>query len=316
MTGSVEPYIVDRAAVAAEAEANFGHPRFDEAVALYAAAGMDPPSEDPRLAKLVCNVARYTLAVAVLHLDATGGPNGRGATAANLRQMLTTGQFASDGWVKSAVRVFARAGYFDRHPAVDDRRSIRVTPSETMIRIAQEAIAPKLAVIELLSPLPLPAEELARFPGFIAAMATHTIVPYLTDGFTELEGFPEIRELVRRDYGYVVYCVIVASMRREPDGATIAEVPSLPLARRFGMSRNQSRAILESCRAAGLITEIGRGGHRIALAPHFADRCRRYVAFEVACWSRMIRAAAHDVGLAIPPPATSALRRPRPRQRR
>ena len=218
MRGSVGPYIVDRAAIAAEAAANFRHPRFDEAVALYAAAGMDPPSEDPRLAKLVCNVARYTLAVAVLHLDATGGPNGLGATAANLRQMLTTGGFASDGWVKNAVRVFARAGYFDRYPASGDRRAIRVAPSETMIRIAQQAMVPKLAVIELLSPLPTPAEKLIHFPGFVGAMSTHTIVPYLTDGFTELEGFPEIRELVRHDYGYVVYCVIVASMRRAPDG--------------------------------------------------------------------------------------------------
>ena len=142
---TVEPYIVDRAAFAAEAEGNFRHPRFDEAVARYAAAGMDPPSVDPRLAKLVRHVARYTLAVAVLYLDATGGPNGGGATAANLRQMLTTGGFASDGWVKNAVRVFARAGYFYRYPASGDRRTIRVAPSGMMIRIAQELMAPKLA---------------------------------------------------------------------------------------------------------------------------------------------------------------------------
>lgn len=128
-------------------------------------------------------------------------------------------------------------------------------------------------------------------------MATHTIVPYLTDGFTELEGFPEIRELVRRDYGYVVYCVIVASMRREPDGTAVAEVPSLSLARRFGMSRNQSRTILESCRAEGQIIAISRGGHEVTLAPHFADVCRRYVAFDIACWNRMVRAAAADIGL-------------------
>jgi hypothetical protein len=297
MPANVEPYVVDRAAFAAEAEANFRHPRFDEAVALYAAAGMDPPSEDPRLAKLVCHVARYTLAVAVLYLDATGGPNGGGATAANLRQMLTTGGFASDGWVKNAVRVFARAGYFERLPASGDRRTIRVAPSEMMIRLAQESMAPKLAAAGLLSPLPLPAEELVRVPGFIGAMAIHCIVPYLTDGFTELEGFPEIRELVRRDYGYVVFCVIVASMRRAEDGTIVAEVPSLPLSRRFGMSRNQSRNILESCRAAGQITAIGRGGHQAILSPDFADLCRRYVAFDIAYWNRIVRASATDLSL-------------------
>ena len=42
MRPTVERYIVDRAAIAAEAEAYFRHPRFDEAVARYAAAGMDP----------------------------------------------------------------------------------------------------------------------------------------------------------------------------------------------------------------------------------------------------------------------------------
>lgn len=306
MRTAVEPYIVDRAAVAAEAEGNFRHPRFDEAVARYAAAGTEPLSGGPRSAKLICNVARYTLAVAVLHLDRTGGPNGKGATAAGLREMLTTGQYASDGWVKTAVRVFARAGYFDRRPATGDRRAIRVAPSETMIRLAREAIAPKLAVIGLLSPLPLPAGELAGYPGFIAAMATHTIVPYLTDGFTELEGFPEIRELVRHDYGYVVYCVILATMRRGADGAIVAEVPSLALARRFGMSRNHSRNILETCRAAGLITAIGRGAHQVTLAPHFADLCRRYVAFDIACWNRMVRAAAADLGIPVQSPGAFA----------
>jgi hypothetical protein len=299
---AVGPYVVDREAVALEAEAYFRHPRFDEAVARYAAAGTEPLSGGPRSAKLICHVARYTLAVAVFHLDATGGPNGTGATASNLRLMLTTGQYASDGWVKNAVRVFARAGYFDRYPASHDRRAIRVVPSNKMIHVAQEAIAPKLAVIGLLSPLPLPAEDLARYPGFVAAMATHTIVPYLTDGFTELEGFPEIRELVRHDYGYVVYCVIVGSMRREPDGAIVAKVPSLSLSRRFGMSRNQSRNILESCRAAGQIVSIGRGGHQVTLSPEFAELCRRYVAFDIACWNRMVRAAAADVGLPVQPP--------------
>jgi len=293
----VEPYVVDRAAIAAETEANLRHPRFEEALVRYAAAGMDPPSEDPRLAKLVCHVARYILAVSVLYLDSTGGPNGMGATAANLREMLTSGGFASDDWVKNAVRVFERAGYFQREPASADRRAKRVSPSATMMRIAENAVAPKLQVVGMLSPLPLPAEEMARYPGFVAAMATHTIVPYLTDGFTELEGFPEIRELVRRDYGYVVFCVIVASMRRQADGSAIAEVPSLPLARRFGMSRNQSRAILEACRANGLVTAIGRGGHEVVLSPEFADLCRRHVAYDIACWHRLARAAAAELGL-------------------
>jgi hypothetical protein len=293
----VLPYIVDRAAIAAEAEANLRDPRFEEAAALYAAAGIDPIAENPRLGKLICQVARYTLAVAVLHLDATGGPNGEGATASNLRTMLTTGQFASDGWVKHGVRVFARAGYFDRFPASGDRRTIRVVPSEMMIRIAQEAIVPTLASIGVMAPLPLPAEELVRTPGFIPAMATHTIVPYLTDGFTSLEGFPEIRELVRRDYGWPVYCAIVASMRREPDGTIVAEVPALALSRRIGMSRNQSRYILETFREAGQIIEIGRGGHRVTLAPHFADVCRRHVAYDLACWNRVVRAASRDLGL-------------------
>jgi hypothetical protein len=63
------------------------------------------------------------------------------------------------------------------------------------------------------------------------------------------------------------------------------------------MSRNQSRSILETCRAGGQIIAIGRGGHQVTLAPHFADLCRRYVAFEIACWHRMVRAAAGDLGL-------------------
>ena len=260
-----------------------------------------PPSEDPRLAKLVCNVARYTLAVAVLHLDATGGPDGSGATAAGLRAMLTTGQFASDGWVKNAVRVFARAGYFERHPARGDRRAIRVAPSEMMIRIAQEAMMPKFAAMELLSPLPLPAEELARYPGFIAAMATHAIVPYLTDGFTELEGFPEnSRACPSRLWLRGVLCNrrqhAARGGRRHRRGGAL----SLALA----ALRHVAQPVAEHprsvpCRRPDHRDRPGRppGDAGPAVRRSLPSLCR----LRHRLLNRMVRAAARDVGLATRP---------------
>jgi hypothetical protein len=293
----VPPYSVDRAAVMAETETISRHPDFGEALRRYAAAGLDRFEAEPRAAKMICQVARYTLALAVLHLESTGGPDGVGATAARLRVMLTKGDFAAAGWVKNAVRVFQRAGYLAQRPSGRDRRLKRVAPSDEMIKIAREALAPMLHAIECVAPLPLPAARLAYVEGFIGAAASHTIVPYLTDGFTPLEAFPEIRVLLLHDYAFILLCHLIRTMRRTPDGAMVAEAPSLALSRRFGMPRSQVRNLLAVARHAGWIEAVGRGGHEVTLSPQFADLCERWVAHDLACWSRVARAASRDLGV-------------------
>jgi hypothetical protein len=294
---SVPPYRVDRAAVAADTSAILRHPDFREAVSRYSAAGLDRFEGDPHTAKMICQVARYTLALAIFHLDTTVGEDGVGASAARLRAMLTTGDFASAGWVKGAVQVFLRAGYLDRRPPPGDRRFKRVAPSARMVAIAEEAMTPMLHAVDCVAPLPLPAAELARVPGFIGAAASHTIVPYLADGFTPLEAFPEIRVLLLHDFGFVVLCRLIRTMRRTPRGKIVAEVPSVVLSRQFGMSRAQARNVLSICRNAGWITAMERGGRRIVIIPHFAELCERWVAHDLACWNRVVRAACSDLEL-------------------
>jgi hypothetical protein len=297
---SVPPYSVDRAAVMVETEAIRRHPDFGEALARYAAAGLDRFDGEPRAAKLICQVARYTLALAVLHLDSADGADGAGANATRLRVMLTKGDFAAAGWVKNAVRVFQRAGYLAERPSGSDRRFNPVAPSPEMIKIAQEALAPMLHAVECVAALPLPAARLARAPGFIGAAASHTIVPYLHDGFTPLEAFPEIRVLLLHDYAFLVLCHLIRTMRRTPEEAIVAQAPSLALSRRFGMSRAQARNLLGVAGDAGWIEAVGRGGHEVALSPQFADLCERWVAHDLACWSRVARAASRDLGLCRP----------------
>jgi hypothetical protein len=295
----VPPYLVDRGAVAAETEAILRHPDFGEARSRYAAAGLDRFDGDPRAAKMMCQVARYTLALAILHLESSAGPDGPGASAAQLRAMLTAGEFASAGWVKHAVRVFHRVGYLDRQPSRDDRRFKRIVPSAEMVSLAVEAMALMLHAVDCVAALPLPAAELARTPGFIGAAASHTIVPYLADGFSPLEAYPEIRRLVLHDFGFVVLCWLIRSARRTADGALVAQAPSVVLSRRFGMSRAQARSVLMICREAGGVLAMSRGGHQVALSPQFADLCDRWVAHDLACWSRIVRAAARDLGLGV-----------------
>jgi hypothetical protein len=296
MSKSHPPYRVDRAAVAATASAIRRHPDFREAVTRYAAAGLDRFEGDPRTTKMVCQTARYILALSILHLHATAGEDGVGASASRLRAMLTNGGFASAGWVKGAVHVFLRAGYLDRRALPGDRRFKLVTPSARMTAIAEEAMTPMLHAVDCVVPLPLSAAELARAPGFIGAAASHTVVPYLTDGFTPIEAFPEIRVLLHHDFGFVVLCHLIRTMRRTPGGEIIAEVPSVVLSRQFGMSRAQARNLLSICRSAGWIAAAGRGGRRVVLAPHFADLCERWIAHDLACWSRIVRAACSDLG--------------------
>jgi hypothetical protein len=304
---NVPPYRVDRDAVATEAAAILRHSDFREALARYSAAGLDRCEGDPQTSKMICQVARYTLALAIFHLDSTAGEGDVGASPARLRAMLTTGRFASAGWVKNAVQVFHRVGYLERKSPLGDRRFKRVAPSARMLAIAEEVLTPMLLAVDSVAPLPVPAGELVRVPGFIGAAASHTIVPYLADGFTPLEAFPEIRVLLHHDFGFLVLCHLIRTMRRTPEGKIVAMVPSVVLSRQFGMSRAQARNVLSICRNAGWIAEIGRGARRIVITPHFADLCERWVAHDLGCWSRVVSAACSDLGLRQERP-TEALR--------
>jgi hypothetical protein len=52
----------------------------------------------------------------------------------------------------------------------------------------------------------------------------------------------------------------------------------------------------QACLKDGFAAD-GHGGHQVTLSPEFAELCRRYVAFDIACWTRMARAAAADLGV-------------------
>lgn len=288
---------VDRAALAAHAEAILSHPGFREALARYTSAGLDTFDGRPRDAKLVCQTSRYVLAMMILYLDATATPETGGATVSRLQEMFAIGGFASAGWVKTAVRVFQRAGYVDTQQPAHDRRRKQITPSAALLDIAQRALTPMLHAAEAVAVLPRPAPELARAPGFVGAVATHTLRPYLVDGFTPLEAFPQVAALLMRDFGYLVFCHLVHTMRRRPDGTILAQAPSVVLARRFGMARAQARNVLAMAQEAQWLTIVGRGGHEVLLTPQFAEICERWVAHDLAWWCHLSRVAGADVGL-------------------
>jgi hypothetical protein len=166
-----------------------------------------------------------------------------------------------------------------------------VVPSVTMMRVAEEAMTPMLRALECVVPLSLPAADLVRVPGFIGAAAGHVVVPFLNDGFTPVEAFPEIRALLVHDFGFLILCYLIGTMRGAPDGSILAEAPSVMLSRRFGVSRSQVRNVLAVCRDAGWILAVARGGHRIRIAPCFADLSERWIAHDLACWARAVRAA-------------------------
>jgi hypothetical protein len=293
----VLPYSVDREAVAAETEAIRQNPNFSEAVARYAIAGLAPIDGDARLAKTLCQVSRYTLALSVLHLESTAGPDGEGASAARLRAMLMKGDFAGAGWVKNAIRIFQHSGYLDTGFSHRDRRIKRIIPSVKMLSIAQHALTPMLQALECVAPLPRLAAQLASVPGFIGAVASHTIVPYLTDGFTPLEAFPEIRALILHDFGFLVLCQLICTMRRTVTGTIVAEASSVELSRRFGVSRAQVRNVLGIARNSGWIEASERGGHTITINASFVSLSARWAAHDLACWSRVVRAAMRDLEL-------------------
>ena len=278
----------------AEVEAVRHHPRFPEALGRWGEPALESFDGRARDAKLVCQTARYVTLFFILHLNASadpGDPNG-GASMARVQERVGASGYGSASWVKLAIRTFHRSGLIEPMPPAADRRLRRFRPSAHLLELGQKALGRVLENVARVRSLPLPAGELARFPGVVENIARVTVDTYQRDGFTNLEILPEITAFLQRDFGHLILSQLVHAMREDQRLGPVSEVPIGDLSERFGISRAHIRNVLQMAEAKGWLSRQSRGGHLICLSPRFAQLCRSWVAIDLA-WMHYLAVSAY-----------------------
>jgi hypothetical protein len=231
------------------------------------------------LNKVVTEAWRFEILVYALYLHDTRDEDDplSGLTVANLQKICARQKCASRGRVLAIVGIMLLGGYLRRVPSIQDRRVVRMEPSEAFIAIVEgwnRRIFQIIDTIHMDETLSHHHETRSRFGHDMRSLGAKALL----DGWRLLDPFPETNHFVSRDGGWMLLLTCVAASLRPGEGRTIAPI-SVDLnlfAPRFGVSRSHLRRLLESAHANGLLEAAPRNGANIALSP-------RLVASFLAC---------------------------------
>lgn len=272
-----------REALFADAAAIEAHPDFLLARRRHTDMGLAVVDGHPVVAKLICQTSRYVTMLLIMSLYdlADGGPSS-GATSGKVLAAIGRTPFASLSWAKLMVRVFHRAGLIEYAPAGPDRRTRPFYPTPRLLAMGQQSVTIFLEALGHVRPLPASPAELATRPGMLMGFARTVVDCYFVHRFSMLEPFPETDDLLKRDFGYLVYTHLIQTMERGPDGVTRASAPAGDMSRRYGVSRATVRNILEVAQELGLIVPESKGGHVVRCTPKFVALANKWVATDLA----------------------------------
>ncbi len=272
------------------------HPRFDAALEMFCAGVVDSFEGDRLSNRLMGQAGRFAMLAftIALHAEHQAGRDTDGVTVTRLAALLGKRKLASPGRTHALVGVLRAAGAIEPAGPSPDNRERPLRPTALMLAQAARWVERSLAPAALVTPLPAPAADLVRRPGFVERYFAHMVAPYAREGFILYDGFPEIERMMKRQGGYVLMLEMLRTAQRSAAGTLSANVPSGPVAARLKISRAQVRSILRMAETRGWLALRARGSRVIELDPAFAARLRHWVATELAWGGDLARRAAAD----------------------
>ncbi len=277
----------DRAALEDEARASQAHPDFDRAVKAFC-QGMIDTHAGRRLANIgLGHTLGWATAVLIVYLDHT---RPEGTISSELIELCSAGGLAGAKAVKGAIRTLLSFELIAKEEHPVDRRATRLRPTQLLLDIQSENIVARLAALEIVQPLPLPAHEWGRRRSVMLAFYGGNVEAFARHRFRLYEGFPEIQAFMDRACGYLV----LLDMLQKAGPASSAGVPTtvLPsaLAPRLDVSRTHINKLLATAQDEGWL-KVGPKRSEIFLEPTFYRRLRDWVALEFVWTWWLVRAA-------------------------
>ncbi len=275
-------------------------PSFLRALHAYGAVMPAYFSDNIILNRVVTEAWRFEMLVYLLYLHDSHRPDDprSGLTVSNLQRVCAEQGCASRGRVHAILGLMRVARYLRPVPSEQDKRVLRLEPSEGFVSIVEGWNRRIFEIIDAALPEGRLALSHASHPRFGWRMRWHGAETVLA-GWKLLDPFPEVAHFVSRDGGWMLLLTCVDEALRASGGEEIAPV-ALNLqafGRRFGVSRSHVRRLLESAHAADLLDAPPHNGAKILLAPRLVAAFLACMASELSNYRLWGLRAQDDLGL-------------------
>lgn len=268
-----------RTAVKESADQILVHPAFG--MALYRFATDIPAAFTGRLVanRAIGETARFATVALVVYLDHVGESDGRGATAAQLIELLSLRRLASATRAKAMIGYMTAQGLLAAAPMPGDARATRLVPTQRLLTQMRTWLAAHLGAAAVVHDFGQPPAELAMEPGMLTHYLVGNVEAYRS-GFILSDGFVAVQALMNHAAGYRLLMRLTREARHTHEGI-VSVAPPVDIARRVGVTPTQVRKLIGLAAEAGWLTPLARGG-KVRLAPEFHELGRRWIATEMA----------------------------------
>lgn len=253
---------------------------------------------------LSADTGAFALGIAIIGLNRLD-PHG-GAPVKLVTGPLTAAGFASPNRVKALLDQMLHAGLLEKSRNPNDARRRKLVPTERFMAAHREWFEAVLGAVGEVFALPATPSELAYRPDLVESYLTGVMLRHLMDGFTLMEGMPEVEAFMHRRHGYLLLLELAAQQDRH------AEIARARLAERYGVSPAHIAGVLAEAEQNGWLMRRTLSS-QVVLSAAFADTLDTWIARELAIVGLWIQAKHGLEGTSSaapkpsPPPPDSAL---------
>jgi hypothetical protein len=316
---------VDRRRLGEAMSGALAHPAFDDAVAQFAQAVLHCYAHHRVVRRQMHDTARFALLCFLMLQDGEHrAARGAGASVARLVEALSAHGLAARSRVQQLVGGLKLAGGLESLPDPADARARLLRPTAALLDPLRAWLLGDLQAIACVCALPDTPERLCARPQLVASYLGGLARALSIDGFSMLEGQPEIAQLLVRDCGYLVLMELLATSRGESCAGSRADgqvaggaplsfvLPVQAFSKRFGVSKSHTRNLLRFGQQCGWWSTSEPGGRATRVSPAFHALLRRWMAQEFVLMAAL---SAHCFA-ALGRQAPGAAARPRSHQTR
>jgi hypothetical protein len=222
------------------------------------------------------HIVAYTL---FLHYANTTGLPENGATYSRLLALCEARGNCGSRALRTILTLTGFMGFLESSRASSDRRIQIFTPTDKLLKQAQEQYVHAFSCLDRLVPNAGFAVAAAGDPNFFPNLFSTSGKACLDLNIQITEHFPEFHKLIQLNGGFpAVASVVQAEMRGE-------ESPSAQvIAKEFHVSASQVRAVLKAAEDRGLVTLSERG--LVLDAAPLAAQHKAMIAREIALYAK------------------------------
>lgn len=291
LCGKLPDWLID------EAIALQAHPRFDEAIQVYAEIVLKNFRKLPFLARITSGEARYLLCTAIAAYQYTQTPDvlETRATISRLQALAVRFGIASPNRIVAMLSLMQFAGAVRTTRSQADRRVKLVEFADSALAYGDKIGKGTLQPLQLLATQHdylKGWEGGASFRGryYSECLRLYEQAPIVT-------AIPEYEVFATQDAaGELRFRFWLALSGCAPDAPPVVDLPFGQLARDFGVSRAHIRRLFERCQEIGLLKLHKPGGLETEFLPLFAEVLKAFTALEFALMKRAADFAAAEPG--------------------